>query len=435
MHPGALRALEFDRIISVLAGFAITPTGEARLAALVPMTEPGRVTAALRATTEGVRFLADTPGLPLRAPAELGVILEGLTVEGRPLEPLRLIGLADYLESIEQTRGAIRAAEGDFPILRALVATVASFKPEIAQVRRKIDPSGDVADNASAALSSIRDRLRKQRARLRSTLDAFLRDRSKYLQEQVVTDRNGRYVLIVRAEHRSAIPGIVHGTSASGASLYLEPLDTVDINNDIVALQEEDAEEVRRILVEITDTFRARPAELRDTFEVATELDVVQAKARLAAMVDGVEPAVSTDGTFELRAARHPLLIWGRESVVPVDIVMIPPVRVLLITGPNTGGKTVALKTGGLLAVMAQAGLHIPAAHGSRLPIFRSLFADIGDEQSISASLSTFSAHVSNVVSMDRDLRLPALVGLMELAGEAGDERLTVKADFPFSTM
>ncbi len=440
MHPGALKALEFDRIVSVLAGFAVTPTGEARLSALLPMTEPGRVVAALRATTEGVRFLATTPGFPLRAPAELDVILDGLAVEGRPLEPLRLIGLADYLESIELTRGAIRAAEGDFPILRTLVGTVASFKPEIAQVRRKIDPSGDVADNASPALSGLRDRLRKHRARLRSTLDSILRERSKYLQEQVITDRNGRYVLVVRAEHRSAIPGIVHGASASGASLYLEPLNTVEINNDIVALQEEEAAEVRRILVEITDAFRRRPEELRDTFDVAAEIDVIQAKARFAALVDGVEPAISTDGTFELRAARHPLLIWGRESFnedtsregprvrevsslndsrplspVPVDILMIPPVRVLLITGPNTGGKTVALKTAGLLAVMAQAGLHIPAVHGSRLPIFKSLFADIGDEQSISASLSTFSGHVSNVVSMDRDLHLPALVLLDEV--------------------
>jgi DNA mismatch repair protein MutS2 len=428
MHPGALRALEFDRIVSVVTGLALTPTGEARLAQLRPLTDPAKVVAAQRATTEGARVLADPPGFPLRAPSDLDAILDALGIEGRPLEPLRLLGLADYLESIEQSRSAVAKLGPSFPILTTLVEGVASFRSEIGDVRRKIDPSGDVADNASPALASIRDRLRKQKARLRSTLESFLRgrDTAKYLQEQVVTDRNGRYVLVVRSEHRSAIPGIIHGASASGASLFLEPLSTVEINNDIVAIEEQEAEEVRRILAQLTGAFRARPADLRRTIDVATELDVIQAKARFSQIVDGIEPAIAADSTFELRGARHPLLMKrvnerlddGRDGgiePVPVDVLLIPPVRILLITGPNTGGKTVALKTAGLLAVMAQAGLHIPAEHGSRLPVFRSLFADIGDEQSISASLSTFSAHITNVVSMDRDLQLPALVLLDEV--------------------
>ena len=162
-----------------------------------------------------------------------------------------------------------------------------------------------MADNASPALASIRERLRKQKQRLRTTLDAFLRGRetTKYLQEQVVTDRNGRHVLMVRAEHRAAIPGIVHGGSASGASLFVEPLETVEINNDIVALEEQEAEEVRRILLELTDAFRARPDDLERTIEVATELDVIQARARFSIMVGGVEPVIAADGT--LRAARR----------------------------------------------------------------------------------------------------------------------------------
>ncbi|HEY6362698.1 MAG TPA: Smr/MutS family protein, partial [Vicinamibacterales bacterium] len=266
-------------------------------------------------------------------------------------------------------------------------------------------------------------------------------DSSKYLQQQVITDRNGRYVLMVRAEHRSSIPGIVHGGSASGASLFVEPLQTVEINNDIVAFEEQEAEEVRRILLALTDAFRSRPADLRRTIEVATELDVIQARARFSQMVSGVEPAISSDGSFELRAARHPLLMrsvmeripnpepgppprvlsaagWQSRtpvSPVPVDILLTPPTRVLVITGPNTGGKTVALKNAGLLAAMAQAGLHIPVDQGSSLPLFKSIFADIGDEQSIAASLSTFSAHITNVVSMDRDLALPALILLDEV--------------------
>ncbi len=420
MNASALKALEFDRIVSVVTGLAVTSLGRDRLVDLHPLTTTAEVLAAQRATTEGTRFLADYPGFPLRAPSDLGEIIDALGVEGRGLEPMRLLGLSGYLESIEQSRQAITKVGAAFPLLRMLVETVASFKQEIADVRRKIEPSGEVADNASPALASIRERLRKQKQRLRTTLDGFLRGRdAKYLQEQVVTDRSGRHVLMVRAEHRAAIPGIVHGGSASGASLFVEPLETVEINNDIVALEEQEAEEVRRILLELTDAFRRRPEELERTIEVATELDVIQARARFSIMVGGVEPVIAADGTFDLMAARHPLLmakVGGNvEEPVPVDIHMRPPTRVLIITGPNTGGKTVALKTAGLLVAMAQAGLHVPAAPGSKLPVFKSLFADIGDEQSISASLSTFSAHIANIVAMNRNLALPALVLLDEV--------------------
>ena len=447
MHAGALRALEFDRIVSVVSGLAVTPTGQDRLAELTPAVDAARVIALQRATTEGTRFLSDHPGFPLRAPSDLDAILESLAVDGRALEAFRLLKLGDYLESIEQSRQAIRRVGSAFPILSQQVDAVASFSSEIADVRRKIEPSGDVADNASPALAQIRDRLRRQKQRLRSTLDSFLRGRetAKYLQEQVVTDRNGRHVLMVRAEHRSAIPGIVHGGSTSGASLFVEPLETVEINNEIVALEELELEEVRRILLALTDAFRARPDELERTIEVATALDVIQARARFSLMTGSVEPIVAADGTFELRAARHPLLMRSVAQrleeyedanpepripnpepripdpgsrvpdPVPVDILLTPPTRVLLITGPNTGGKTVALKTAGLLAAMAQSGLHIPVDTGSRLPVFKSLFADIGDEQSISASLSTFSAHITNIVSMDRSLALPALVLVDEI--------------------
>ena len=424
MNSATLRSLEFDRIVTAVADLAVTPTGYERLLGLEPLTDVSRVVAAQKATSEGTRFLADYPGFPLRAPSDLESILDALGVEGRPLEAGRLLALADYLESIEHSRTAVRNATTMFPILRELVERVASFKGEIADVRKKIDPSGDVNDHASPALAGIRERLRRQRAKLRTTLESFLRgrDTAKYLQEQVVTDRNGRYVLVVRSEHRSAISGIVHGASASGASLFLEPLATVDINNDIVALEEQEAEEVRRILLALTDQFRARPDDLRRTIEVATELDVIQARARFSLKVGGIEPAIAPDGTFELRGARHPLLIPGSGigdpgsgPPVPNDVLLIPPTRVMVITGPNTGGKTVALKTAGLLALMAQAGLHIPAEHGSRVPVFRCVFADIGDEQSISASLSTFSGHIANVVSMDRNLSLPALVLLDEV--------------------
>jgi DNA mismatch repair protein MutS2 len=429
MQPGALRALEFDRIVEAVTHFALTPMGADQVGRLTPSSDPARVAQLLAATSETARFLNANGELPLRAPSDLPQILISLAVEGRPLEALRLLALATFLDSVDEARGVIRRATGSFPILEAAVGNAASFKGESSSLRDKIDPSGAVVDGASAELKLIRDRLRKQRSRLRTTLESYLRgkDTSKYLQDQVVTERNGRYVLLVRSEHRAAIPGIVHGASTSGASLFLEPLSTVEINNDIVALEEQEAEEIRKILLALTNTFRSRAADLHRTIEAATDLDVMQARARYSESIDGVEPALSSDGAFELQAARNPLRIGrvghvgqvgqvGRAGeVVPVTIKVIPPSTVLLITGPNTGGKTVALKTAGLLALMAQSGLRIPAADGSRVPVFRSVFADIGDEQSIEASLSTFSAHITNIASMDRALATPALVLLDEV--------------------
>jgi DNA mismatch repair protein MutS2 len=413
MHTAALRALEFDRIIDAVRRFSLTPMGNERLATLGPSSDRTEVADLLASTTQAAEFISKHGGLPLRAHEDLPEILEALVVEGRALEAPRLLALATFLDSVDDARVAIRRAAAAFPLVDRAGASAASFRTEIAKVRSAIDPSGDVVDDASPQLRSIRDRLRRQKTRLRGTLESYLRgkDTSKYLQDQVVTERNGRYVIVVKAEHRGGIPGIVHGASASGASLYLEPLSTVEINNDIVALEEQEAEEVRRILLALTEMFRGRPTDITATVEAATAMDVLQARARFSESIDGIEPRLSTDGSFELQAARHPLL----KAAVPVTIKIIPPATVLLITGPNTGGKTVALKTAGLLALMAQSGLRIPAAVGSRLPVFRTVFADIGDEQSIEASLSTFSGHITNIASMDRDLDVPGLVLLDEI--------------------
>ena len=431
MQPGALRALEFDRIVDAVCRFAQTPPGATRLARLRPLIEAHPVAEALSATSETVRFLADNH-VGLHAPSDLEHILSALTVEGNVLEAVQLLSLAGFLASVDTTCGAIRRARAAFPILRRIADSAATFEHEIADIRRKIDPGGDVVDDASPELKAIRERLRKQRARLRGTLESYLRGKetSKFLQQQIVTDRNGRYVLVVRSEHRTAIPGIVHGSSGSGASLFLEPLSTVEINNDIVALEQQEAEEVRRILLALSDLFRRRGGDLQRTVDASTDLDELQARAQFSHLVDGVQPAISADGRLELRAARHPLLIPAvrrrlddssdGKDPVPVDIHLIPPTRVLVITGPNTGGKTVALKTAGLLSLMAQAGLLVPAAEGAQVPVFRSVFADIGDEQSIAANLSTFSGHIANVVAMDRALTEPALV-LLDEAGAGTD--------------
>jgi DNA mismatch repair protein MutS2 len=423
MQPGALRALEFDRIVEAVRSFAVTPMGDERLSRMEPSPDRETVARLLAATTEATRFFAAGGNLALRAASDLPDTLDALAVEGRPLEPLRLLALAAFLESIDESRAAIRRAPGAFPLLDAAIGGAASFTGEIGQIRDKIDPHGDVVDNASPQLNSIRERLRKQKARLRNTLESYLRGKetAKYLQDQVVTERNGRYVIVVKAEHRTSIPGIVHGASTSGASLFLEPLSTVEINNDIVALLEQEAEEIRRILLALTDAFRLRAADTERTIEAATAVDVLQARGRFSDSIDGVEPALSSDGAFELQAARHPLIrgpkgaLANASTAVPVTIKIVPPATVLLITGPNTGGKTVALKTAGLLALMAQSGLRIPAADGSRVPVFQSIYADIGDEQSIDANLSTFSGHITNIAAMDRSLSVPALVLLDEI--------------------
>ena len=431
MYATTLRALEFDQVAAVVRSYAVTPLGGRALDRLVPSTEPVRVAEALDLTGEAVLLLQDHQALPLRAGEAVSVALDGLALLGVPLEPLRLLALADFFDSVDRTAALVERAATRLPALAAVARRTSRFVDENARVRKAISQHGDVQDDASPALASVRDKLRRQRQRLRGTLESYLRgrDTAKYLQEQVVTERNGRYVLVVRSEHRGAIPGLIHGASASGASLYLEPLSTVDVNNDIVALEEAEAEEVRRILLALTDAYRSRATELQATLEAATELDVIQAKARCSMSFNGVRPALSHDGRLELRHARHPLLIpavarrlpesEGRvaRDTEPVasDLLVVPPAKALVITGPNTGGKTVALKTAGLLVLMAQAGLFVPAETGSRLPVFRSIFADIGDEQSIAANLSTFSWHITSIVAMEKALKLPALVLLDEV--------------------
>jgi DNA mismatch repair protein MutS2 len=452
MQPSVLRALEFDRIREALAREALTPLGRAYAWSLVPAVEPDDVRERLALASETFAFTR-SGSLSLDAPEDLKEILGALDVQDQALGPLALLGLARFVDSVRDAAARIRAARSDaaggsYDGLRAIAARAATFDDETAAIRRGIEPSGDVADRASPALAEIRDALRRHRAKLRSTLDGLARGRetSKYLQDQIVTDRNGRYVLVVRAEHRDAIPGIVHGSSASGASLYLEPLSTVPVNNDIVALAEREKAEVHRILLSLTNAFRLRADDLEATIDVAADLDALQAGARLARRMDGVAPELAGDGRIELRGARHPLLIpavrdllvggagdadpgdedgrperaAGPATVVPSDLLVVPPARALVISGPNTGGKTVALKAIGLLALMAQSGLLIPVEPGSRITPFRSVFADIGDEQSIAASLSTFSARIANLVAMNNALDPPALV-LMDEVGSGTD--------------
>jgi DNA mismatch repair protein MutS2 len=442
MQAAALRALEFDRIREALAREALTPLGRVRALALEPSGDAAEVQRRLDLTVEAVTFVKDDGSLGISAPEDLEHSLRALEIGEEPLEPMALLGLARFVESVDDVATAVRRASAvSRPGLIEIASRVSSFDDEAKAIRRAIEPGGEIKDEASPALKEIREKLRRQRAKLRSTLESLTRsrDNAKYLQSEIVTDRHGRYVVVVRAEHREAIPGIVHGASASGASLYLEPLSTVEINNDVVALAEREKEEIRRILLALTDAFRRRADDLERTLDAGAEFDELHAKVRVAERLDAVAPALSTDGRLEFLGARHPMLrgtglfstdsadsgtevearppsperpnLW-KKAPSPNDLLIT---SALVISGPNTGGKTVALKAFGLLAAMAQAGLLIPVERGSHFTPFKSIFADIGDEQSIAASLSTFSARIANLVEMDRALELPALVLLDEV--------------------
>ena len=396
------------------------------------MTEPAEVREALARTSEGVALLRQLGRQPYHDLPDVLELLVTARVEGTFLEPRELLDVASFIEGGMEIASRVARVDGA-PRLAAQASRVADATPLATVIRRAIQPSGEVADDASPRLAETRRGLVRLKAQLQSVMESFLKgkDAERLLQDKLVTTRNDRYVLLLKAEHRGAIPGIIHGGSGSGASVFVEPMPAVELNNDIVSLQDEERREVVRILGELTSKVGDRADELSRSAEILGELDAVQAMALAAKDMGASAPEVSDDGELELLDARHPLLIpalserlgiprRSSRDPVPVTLRVGGPDTVLVISGPNTGGKTVALKTVGLLSLMAQCGLHVPAGAGSRLPVFRRIYADIGDEQSIAADLSTFSAHLATIVEMTRDLDLPALV-LLEEVGAGTD--------------
>jgi DNA mismatch repair protein MutS2 len=427
VNGNTFRTLEFETIRALVLSHAGSGPGRARIEGLRPLTEPGSVREAVGRTSEGVALLRRLGRQPYHDLPDVLELLPTARVEGMHLEPRELADVASFIEGGTEIAGRVARVE-EAPGLAGRASRVADATALAAAIRRAVLPSGEVADDASPKLAETRRGLTRLKAQLQSVMESFLKgkDAERALQDKLITTRNDRYVLLLKAEQRSAIPGIIHGSSGSGASLFVEPMPAVELNNDIVSLQDEERQEVVRILRELTRRVGQRAEELARAAEILGELDAVQAMA-LAAQDMGATPAeVSEDGTLDLIDARHPLLMpalserlgIGRRSTrepVPVSLRVGGGENVLVISGPNTGGKTVALKTVGLLSLMAQCGLHIPAAPGSRLPVFRRIYADIGDEQSIAADLSTFSAHLASIVEMTRDLDRPALVLLDEV--------------------
>lgn len=427
MNANSLKALEFDRIRALLLQQAGSVEGRARLEALRPLAEPAAVKEALARTSEGVRLLKAVGRQPYHDLPDPAEALAGARVRGAHLDPRALADLASFIEGgVEICRRVARVE--DTPRLARLASEVQDTGDVAAAIRRALLPSGEVADDASPRLADLRRTLLRLKSQLTSVMEGYLRSRDaeRLLQDRIITTRNDRYVLLLKAENKGQLPGIIHGSSGSGASFFVEPLPAVELNNDIVQLQDEERNEVLRILQELTARAGDRADDLAFMSSALGQLDAVQAMALLAVDMGAHPPGIvaGNEPDLELLDSRHPLLmprlaerleITRTSEPVPVTLRVGGREPVLVISGPNTGGKTVALKTAGLLALMAQCGLHVPAGPGSRLPVFRRIYADIGDEQSIAENLSTFSSHLAAIVEMTRDLARPALVLLDEV--------------------
>ena len=427
MNANTHRILEFESIRALLLKRAGSAAGQSRIRALRPFQAFAEARQALVRTTEGVAVLAAVGRQPYHDLPDVGESLVAARVEGLHLEPAALLDVASFIEGGLEISRRVATVEAAPALARR--ASQVALRTDLAEaIRRAILPSREVADDASAKLLELRRTITRLRAELQSVMESFLRgkDADRLLQDRLVTTRNDRSVLLLKAEHRGQLPGIVHGSSGSGASLFVEPMPAVELNNDIVAVGDEERAEVVRILQDLTARVGDHAAELQGASDVLGELDAVQAMALLARDMGAVAPEMAEDLDLDLVDARHPLLMGAlaeelglpprsRREPVPVSLRVAFGTPVLVISGPNTGGKTVALKTLGLLALMAQSGLHVPVAAGSRLPVFRRIYADIGDDQSIAESLSTFSSHLVSIVEMTRDLEPPTLVLLDEV--------------------
>ncbi len=379
------------------------------------MPEKGlAVIRSLQAETSEARRLLQEEAPPLYRVQDP---LEALsyTEKGGVLAPLEVWEMGRFLKAVHLLKEHLEELKGEYPLLQEMGRGLTAHLPLYREVINCVDEDGKVLDSASRELSGIRRRISQAENSLREALEAIIRSPAtrKYLQDPIITNRGDRYVVPVKAEHRQHFKGIVHDRSASGATLFVEPLKTVELNNQIVKLKGDEEKEIQRLLISLSGKIARAAPLLKSSYYTYCGLDFILARGKLSHSHEGMEPALEAEGEIEIHAGRHPLI--KKEDVVPIDVNIGGDFQSLIITGPNTGGKTVTLKTVGLFCLMAQSGLHVPAAPGTRLPVFESIFADIGDEQSIEQSLSTFSSHMDNIVSIIGSLTEKSLVLLDEL--------------------
>ena len=430
----SVEVLEFEALRQLLGRYIGSPLGRRELDKLAPHADAGRLAADLAEAGEAIEYLrlATRPQTAGRGAAiridfgslpDVEAAVHKLRIEGAALEPKEIFEVFALLDRAADAKSLLSAAAERFPLLGRRALSIGDFRGLLRDLDGKILPDGSVSDHASVALARLRRDIERQKKSIQESLERFLKSHREegVLQEEFVAIRNERFVVPIIAGQRRKLDGVIHGASSSGHTLFVEPLETIDLNNELVRLGEEEAREVHRILLEITARLRGHGDSIRDSLVAMAELDLIFAKGRFATEFDCAIPRFGQ--RLLLRDARHPLLEdvlrRRRRGAVPVSLELSRERRTLLISGPNTGGKTVALKTVGLLSLMAQSGLPVPAAE-AEFPIFDQVLADIGDYQSIQENLSTFSAHVSHIREMALDVTPDSLVLLDEL-GSATD--------------
>ncbi|MBE8955428.1 MAG: endonuclease MutS2 [Quinella sp. 2Q5] len=419
MIKDAFKTLEFDKILARLRDCATSNFGKELAMRLQPDDDFETVRGNLSLTTEAVKiFSVSSP--PLGGFRDVRETFKKIRL-GSVADAEELRDVLSTMYAMREVKKFFKETEADAPQLKFRAAQIEILGNLERMLDNAIDEHGAVRDTASVELQKIRRELRTAQSRIKNEIFNILHDagKQKFFQDAIVTMRGDRYVLPVKLEYKSQFAGIVHDQSATGATVFIEPMSVVNLNNTVKQLEAEERHEVSRILRNLSDAVRKNLDDLTANVDVLAAIDLVFAKAKLARDMNATEPVLSS--FTDLQAARHPLI--DPKAVVPVDIRLGENFSMLLVTGPNTGGKTVCMKTLGLLALMTQCGLYIPAANGSRIAVFTNIFADIGDEQSIEQSLSTFSAHMKKIVSILDDVTATDLVLLDEIgAGTDPDE-------------
>ena len=415
MNQKALKTLEYNKIIEKLVAHASSPTGQEKCRELTPFDDLETINTVQQQTAAGLSRLFKKGNISFGSAKDIRPSLKRLEI-GSVLGSGELMVIASLLENANRVKAYGRHERVDEPddCLDIFFQSIEPLTPVSTEIRRCILAEDEISDDASPKLRSIRRQMKQLGDKIHTELNKIVSGSAKdYLQDSLVTTRNGRYCIPVKAEHKNAVSGIIHDQSSTGSTVFIEPAAIVKLNNDIRQLEVKEAEEIEVILANLSELCAPHIEALSTNFRVLTELDFIFARAALAMEQNASMPVFNTKGYIRLKKARHPLI--DKKKVVPIDVSLGGDFHLLIITGPNTGGKTVSLKTVGLLTLMGQAGLHIPTMDQSELSVFEEVYADIGDEQSIEQSLSTFSSHMTNVVSFLEKADYKSLVLFDEL--------------------
>ena len=415
MNPKALKTLEYNKIIDKLTEFAGSALAKEMCRNLQPSTDLYEIQALQKETSDALSRIYQKGAVSFRGVRDIRGSIKRLEI-GAIIGINELLSICSLLDVCSKVKAYSRNdRDPDFEdSLEAMFQALQPLTPVSSEIRRCIASEEELNDDASPALFKIRRSMRQINDKVHAQLQTMVNGSARtYLQDAVVTMRNGRYCIPVKAEHRGQIPGMIHDQSSTGSTLFVEPMAVIKLNNDLRELELKEEKEIEMILATLSARCAEETEALRDDLDLLTKLDFIFARAQLSRSMNGTQPDFNEEGRILIKKGRHPLL--DKKKVVPIDIQLGKDFELLIITGPNTGGKTVSLKTVGLFTLMGQAGLHIPAFDHSELSVFHEVFADIGDEQSIEQSLSTFSAHMTNTVSILKEADDRSLVLFDEL--------------------